>query len=144
MFAMSAHSKQMFQMLALVLCVFAFVGMIMISSTTVAFCAEPDVAGTINNAFSQITMQIFNIIKAVIVPCCIVALGFAGFQFLVGGNQGAEKARKVVIAVACAIGFVLFAPLVVQAVTKILASGSGTHTDSKSDWDKFNPLLPTA
>ena len=138
MFAMSTRSKQMFQLLTLALCVFAFVGMIMVGSTTVAFCAGSGVSTTINNAFSRITEEIYNIMKAVIVPCCIVALAFAGFQFLIGGNQGAEKARKVIIAVACALGFIIFAPIVVKSITAIVQSGNDSASD---DWNSFNPLM---
>jgi uncharacterized protein YggT (Ycf19 family) len=133
---MSTRSKKMFQMLTLALCVFAFVGVIMVGSTTVAFC-DTGVSSTIKSAVSGITEEIYNIMKAIIVPFCIVALAFAGFQFLIGGNQGAEKARKVIIAVACALGFIIFAPIVVKAITTIVQSGNANATD---DWNSFNPL----
>ena len=132
--------KQMFQVIAMTLCIFAFVGMVMLTTTTAAFCDDAkDVANTITNAFSKITENVYGIMKAVIVPCCIVALAFAGFQFLIGGQQGAEKARKVIIAVACALAFIIFAPIVVKAITSIVKSGNGQDGAS---WDDFNPLKP--
>ena len=138
MLTINSRSKQL---LTLALCCVLFVSVFMLASTNVAFCATTaktttsGVATGIENAFSQITEQIYNIMKAVIVPCCIVALAFAGFQFLMGGNQGAEKARKVVIGCACAIGFVVFAPMVVKAVAGIIKAGN-----DDSGWDDYNPL----
>lgn len=132
-------NKQLFQLLTLCLCVFAFVGMIMFTNATVAFCEDPevpdsDIATTIQGAFSGLTKQIYDIMRAVVIPCCIVALAFAGFQFLVGGNQGAEKARKAVIAVLLTICFVVFAPLVLNTI------GNMVKNNGTGEWDKYNPL----
>lgn len=133
----STHSnKQYRQILSLVLCCVMFVGVFMLATTATAHCATTSAISTgIENAFSKITEQAYNIMKAIIVPCCIVALAYAGFQFLIGGTQGAEKARKVVIGCACAIGFVIFAPLVVSSITSIIQSGQ-----SEKGWSDYNPL----
>ena len=101
--------KHIFQMVALLLCVVAFVGVIMVGSTTVAYCAGEnqetigEAATNIQEAFSKMTKKIYDVMRAVIIPCCIVALGLAGFQFLFGGTKGAEKARTVVIGVIAAV-----------------------------------------
>lgn len=131
MFTMNSRSKQL---LTMALCCVLFVSVFMLSTTAVAFCA--DVSTGIENAFYKVTEEVYNIMKTVIVPCCIVALAFAGFQFLMGGNQGAEKARKVVIGCACAIGFVVFAPMVVKLVAGII----GNSNDSEKKWEDYNPL----
>lgn len=133
--------KQLFQLLALALCIFTFVGMFMVGTATTAYCADPeeedvgDVADTIQSAFSQMTKKIYDVMRAIIVPCCIVALAFAGFQFLVGGSQGAEKARKVVTGAILAVCFVVFAPLVMNTV------GGMVTENGTGDWDDYNPLL---
>ena len=124
--------KSMFQMAALTLCIFAFVGIVMMGSATTAFCA--DTSASITDAVNNITNNIYKIARAVVVPISIVALAFAGFQFLIGGNQGAEKARKVVIGCVCAIGFVVFAPMVVKTVAGYV-SGEGTNNIKD-----YNPL----
>lgn len=135
MFTNATSHKQMTQIITIALCVFLFVGMFMLATTTSAFCTEnPDVGNDIQNAVSQVTEKIYDIMRAVIVPCCIVALGFAGFQFIFGGNQGAEKARKVVFASGAAIGFVVFAPMVVNTIAGMVEN-SGTD-----NWDNYNPL----
>lgn len=127
------HSrKQMFQLVALFLCVVSLVGVIMIGTATTAYCA--DAATNIQEAFSNMTKKIYDIMRAVIIPCCIVALGFAGFQFIVGGNQGAEKARKVVIGVVCAVFFVVFAPVVMSTI------GGFVTTEGSGTWSDYNPL----
>lgn len=124
--------KHLFQVLSLTLCVFAFVGMLMIGTATTAFCE--DNLESIENAFSSVTEQGYKIMRAVVVPCCIVALAFAGFHFLVGGSQGGEKARKTVIGVCLAMFFVVFAPMAVNTVANMVAQ------NGNSGWDNYNPL----
>ena len=134
MFTNATSHKQMTQIITIALCVFLFVGMFMLATTTSAVCGDEDLSNTIQGAVSGVTEKIYDIMRAVIVPCCIVALGFAGFQFIFGGNQGAEKARKVVFASGAAIGFVVFAPLVVNTIAGMVKN-SGTD-----DWGNYNPL----
>lgn len=134
MFTNATSHKQMTQIITIALCVFLFVGMFMLATTTSAFCGDEDLGNTIQGAVSGVTEKIYDIMRAVIVPCCIVAFGFAGFQFIFGGNQGAEKARKVVFASGAAIGFVVFAPLVVNTIAGMVEN-SGTN-----DWGSYNPL----
>lgn len=135
MFTNATSHKQMTQIITIALCVFLFVGMFMLATTTSAFCAEnPDVGNDIQNAVSQVTEKIYSIMRSVIVPCCIVALGFAGFQFIFGGSQGAEKARKVVFASGAAIGFVVFAPMVVKTIAKMVSN------NGNSAWNEYNVL----
>ena len=137
MFTNATSHKQMTQIITIALCVFLFVGMFMLATTTSAFCTSGNtgnVGNDIKTAVSQVTEKIYDIMRAVIVPCCIVALGFAGFQFIFGGSQGAEKARKVVFASGAAIGFVVFAPMVVNTIAGMVKN-SGTD-----NWDTYNPL----
>ena len=134
MFTNATSHKQMTQIITIALCVFLFVGMFMLATTTSAFCDEAQLGDTIQSAVSGVTDEIYNIMRAVIVPCCIVALGFAGFQFIFGGNQGAEKARKVVFASGAAIAFVVFAPLAVNTIATMVKNAGNDKIDN------YNPL----
>lgn len=125
------HRNSMFRMFALALCVFAFVGMVMVGTSTTAFCAGAD---SITTAANNLATKAYTIARSVIVPIAICALAFAGFQFLIGGTQGSEKARKVVIGCVCAIAFVVFAPMVVQTV------GGFVKDEGKGDLSGYNDL----
>lgn len=131
MFANSSR-KSLYQMIALTLCVFAFVGVVMMGSAATAFCAS----STILDAVNTVTDEIYTIARSIVVPICIVALAIAGFQFLIGGNQGAEKARKVVIGCVGAICFVVFAPMIVKTIANAVS------TEGSGGVDKYNPLKP--
>ena len=154
--------KRFMQAVALIMCVFTFVFVAMAGNATTAYCDMSNWGGNnsattptsgdtstalgntssssgtastgITNAVNSITNQVYKIVRSVVVPFCIVALAFAGFQFLIGGNQGAEKARKVVIGCICAIGFVVFAPMVVQVVSGLVAS------EGSNDMEDYNSL----
>lgn len=132
MFTNATSHKQMTQIITIALCVFLFVGMFMLATTTSAFC--DDIANDIPSAITSVTDKAYTIMRSIVVPICIVALVMAGFQFLIGGNQGAEKARKVVIGVCAALCFVVFAPVAVQSVASLLKD-NGTGGLSK-----YNPL----
>lgn len=109
--------------------------MFMAATAAVAFCADGNGFGTaIQDAVSSMTEDIYGVMRAIIIPCCILALGLAGFQFLVGGAQGAEKARKICMGVIGAVAFVVFAPTIGAAIgTWVKNEGTGT-------WDNYNPL----
>ncbi len=131
-----SNRKTLSRMLVYMLCLTLCVSMVMVGSMSVAFCTD-DVAGAgdaIQGAVSGMTEQIYSVMRAIIIPMCIIALAFAGFQFLVGGTQGAEKARKAVIGVVLAIAFIVFAPLFGKAI------GSWVKDEGTGDWDGYNPL----
>lgn len=134
MFTTNHSQKNLFCMLTLMLCVFALVAMFVFTTSTTAYCADEDVGDTIQTAFSALTGKIYNIMRSIIIPCCIIALGFAGFQFIAGGSKGPENARKVVISVLCAVCFVVMAPLAAKTIAG-LVKDNGTD-----DWDNYNPL----
>lgn len=124
--------KQITQIMSMALCVFVFVGFILVGTANVAHCASA--ADTIKGIVNNLAGQGYAILRAIIIPCCIVALAAAGFQFIAGGNQGSEKARKTVIAVGCAVAFVVFAPVVVNLIgTAVKDQGSGNINN-------YNPL----
>lgn len=124
--------KTMTQIMALTLCVFAFVGVVLMGTAATAFCADD--LSSISDAVSNLTNQAYELMRNIIVPCCIVALTYAGFQFLFGGNQGSEKARKVVIGCILALCFVVFAPMIVSTVASMVKS------EGTKNWGSYNPL----
>lgn len=144
---MKTAYSSLFCILALMLCCVMFVGTIMVTSPVVALCADDESGtpadsstgsdedlGDITGAFALVAGKIYTIMRAIIIPFCICALAFGGFQFLVGGSQGAEKARKVVIGVALAVCFVVFAPVVVNTLGKEISD------QGNQGLDKYNPL----
>lgn len=133
MFTNTTSHKQMTQIITIALCVFLFVGMFMLATTTSAFCAD-DINKDIPATITDIANNAYKIMRSIVVPICIVALVMAGFQFLIGGNQGAEKARKVVIGVISALCFVVFAPVAVNSVAKLL------QNNGNSGLSNYNPL----
>lgn len=135
MFTTTYSKSAMTRILAMFLCVFMLAGFVMMASTTTAYCGDDDALETdIPNAVTSVMDKIYRIARSVIVPICIVALCFAGFQFILGGNQGAEKARKIALGCAGAVGIVVFAPLIVKSIANVVSSYGG------SDLDSYNPL----
>lgn len=142
---MKTAYSSLFCILALMLCCVMFVGTVMVTSPVVALCADESETpsteqtgnedlGDITGAFSLVAGKVYTIMRAIIIPFCICALAFGGFQFLVGGSQGAEKARKVVIGVALAVCFVVFAPVVVNTLGKEISD------QGNQGLDQYNPL----
>ena len=129
---MTTTRKNISQIISLALCVFVFVGFVLVGTANVAYCASA--AETIKGIVNSLTSDGYNILRAIVVPVCIVALAAAGFQFIIGGTQGSEKARKTVIAVGCAIAFVVFAPVVVQLI------GNAVKDQGNDDIGNYNPL----
>lgn len=137
MFMTESNRKFLYQAAALTLCIVLLVGIFMLGSTTVAFCAD-DAGETIQSAVSEVTKKIYSVMRVIVVPLAIVAVGFAAFQFFFGGNQGPEKAKKAIIAAGAGIGIVVFAPVIINTIASAV-SGSG----STDKWDDYNPLNPT-
>lgn len=124
--------------LFLILCCVLFVAVVMLGTSGVAYCDEDDPgseAGTaISTSVSAMATQIYKTMRAIITPLVIVAFAFAGFQFLLGGKNGTEKARNTLFGAAFGLAIVIFAPLFGQAIATWFA-GSGT-----GDLTEYNPL----
>lgn len=120
-------------MLCCVMCCSAFV----MSNIHVAFCetdAEVDAAESIGAAVDDVTDNIYQTMREVVIPICIVVIAAAGFYFVFGGNQGTEKARKVIIGAAVFLILVVFAPVIGKSLGEMFSSqGSG-------EWSSYNPL----
>lgn len=138
----SAISMQ--SIVSMMLCCLLVLSCFMFLSTETAFCTgadanagggTSDAASNIQNAVTDGTNQIFQVMRAIVTPICIVLIGFSGFQFLLGGQQGTEKARKTLVAAGLGIAVVLLAPLFGQAIATWFAdSASG-------DLSQYNPII---
>lgn len=126
----------------MVLCCVILIAVAMVGNSQVAYCtaaADPatgssDPASAIQTGITQMATQIYTTMRAIITPLTIIAFAFAGFQFLTGGNQGTEKAKKTLMAGGVGLALVIFAPLFGQAIATWFA-GSGT-----GDLGQYNPL----
>lgn len=134
---MTLHTSRpnMHRCFAMLLCFMMVASMFICANVDVAMCTTKNTAGSaIQNAVSDMSNQIYTVMRAIVIPLVICGLCIAGFQFLIGGNQGSEKARKIVIGCLFAVAFVAFAPLFGQAIgTWVASSGTG-------DLSKYNPL----
>lgn len=93
-----------------------------------------DPAENIQNAVIDAVNNIYRVMQVVATPLCIVFYGYAGLQFFFGGNQGTEKARKVIINTSLGVAFILLAPLFAQAFATWFMG------DGEIDVNDFNPL----
>ncbi len=123
---------------ALLCCMMLICFLSLAANPAIAFCTEGegnvDAGAAISQAINQVAAKIYTTMRQIITPAVIVAFAFAGFQFILGGSQGPEKARKYIIGGLVAMVLVIFAPLFGQAVALWFAAFGG------GDLSQFNPL----
>lgn len=103
----------------------------------IGYCSSTqDPAENIQNAVISAVNNIYRVMQIIATPLCIVFYGYAGLQFFFGGNQGTEKARKVIINTSLGVAFILLAPLLAQAFATWFMG------DGLTDVNNFNPLKP--
>lgn len=126
------------QMLCMVMCCVLILSVFMLGTASVAMCtgsnATTSAATAIEDGINEMANQIYKTMRSIITPITIIGFAWAGFQFLLGGAQGTEKARKILMGSAIGLALVVFAPLFGQAVATWFAS-SGT-----GDLSDYNPL----
>lgn len=122
------------------LCVMFLFCAMMVLTPQIAYCEDGEGENT-SNASNQIASAvettanwIYKTMRAIITPISICAFGFAGFQFILGGASGAEKARKAIIGAVVSLCLVIFAPLFGQAIATSFSGFGG------GDLSSFNPL----
>lgn len=118
------------------LCVMFLFCAMMVLTPQIAYCEENTSAATnqIASAVETTANWIYKTMRAIITPISICAFGFAGFQFILGGASGAEKARKAIIGAVVSLCLVIFAPLFGQAIATSFSGFGG------GDLSSFNPL----
>lgn len=127
------HAKQT---LCMVMCCVLIMSVFLLGTASVSLCtgAASDAASAIQTGINQMATEIYKLMRGIITPLTICGFAWAGFSFLLGGSQGTEKARKILIGSAVGLALVAFAPVFGQAVATWF---SGT---SSGDLSTFNPL----
>ncbi|HIT33423.1 MAG TPA: hypothetical protein IAC31_02175 [Candidatus Faecousia intestinigallinarum] len=120
------------------ICALLLIFAILAGNTSVVFCVEGDAIGqagdAIVNAVSYGSYQVYLVMRAVVIPLCIVVLAWAGLLFLGGGNNGPVAAKKMFLACFAAVVFVTCAPMLGDALGSVFADfGNG-------DFSNYNPL----
>lgn len=135
------------RVLALVMCLMMAMSAMMLGTSTVAYCADettvatnpasPSTQAAANNiatSVEQMAGMIYTTMRAIATPITIIVFTYAGFQFLVGGASGTEKARKACFAGIFGLALVAFAPVLGQAVASWLVNSFD------GDLGSYNPL----
>ena len=137
--------RQMRSVISLMMCCVLMMSMFLFLNVDTAYCrgttggttgnAGTTAAGdNIQNAVNDGAQEVIRVMRAIVTPICIILIAFAGFQFLIGGQQGTEKARKTLMAAALGIAVVLLAPLFGQALATWFANASSGNLSD------YNPL----
>ena len=120
-------------MLAIFFLLIVFSGICLLCTTATAYCSGLDGIDTkFETAVTKIANQIYIIARSIVCPLCIIALCIAGFQFIIGGNRGAEKARMIVMACVAAIVIVALSPAIISAIAAAVKSSSGSENNPLS------------
>jgi amino acid transporter len=136
------------RVLALVMCLMMAMSTMMLGTTTVAYCADENspattgpaspstqaAANSIASSVEQMAGMIYTTMRAIATPITIIVFTYAGFQFLVGGASGTEKARKACFAGIFGLALVAFAPVLGQAVASWLVNSFDGNLGN------YNPL----
>jgi predicted cobalt transporter CbtA len=139
------------RVLALVMCLMMAMSTMMLGTSTVAYCADENTnkntneniavtpsteaaANTIADSVEEMAGWVYVSMRAIATPITIIVFAYAGFQFLVGGASGTEKARKAVFAGIGGLALVAFAPVLGNAVAGWLVNSFD------GDLGNYNPL----
>ena len=131
------------RVLALVMCLMMAMSTMMLGTSTVAYCADENIAvtpstetaaNTIADSVEEMAGWVYVSMRAIATPITIIVFAYAGFQFLVGGASGTEKARKAVFAGIGGLALVAFAPVLGNAVAGWLVNSFD------GDLGNYNPL----
>lgn len=136
--------KEFFRVFTLALCCIFICAFVLLDSADIAYCEETtpeeessattDAGTAIEGAVNEMTDRIYTTMRSIIMPCTAIGFAAAGFMFLLGGSQGTEKARRVIVACIAGLVLVIFAPLFAQAIATWFASNGG------GDLSSYNPL----
>lgn len=128
--------SNMIRTLCLFICCAMVLTFALVCNTEVAYCTSTgtDVGLALEEAITNIANEIYKAMRGIITPFVVIAFAAAGFQFLLGGNQGTEKAKKYIFGGAIGLVFVVFAPVFAQQLALWFASYGA------SDLSSYNPL----
>ena len=133
----STNKKRNLNAILSVICCVLCLSIFMLGTATVAYCDDvtDEAAAAISTAITEMSTKIYQTMRSIITPLTIIAFAFAGFQFLLGGAQGTEKARKTAIGAGIGLAVVIFAPVFGQAVATWFSS------NGQGDLSGYNPLV---
>lgn len=121
------------QILAFMFALFVFLSICLLCTTATAYCVTLDDIDTkFETAVTKIANEIYIIARSIVCPLCIVALCIAAFQFIAGGNRGADKARSIVVACLIAIIIVALSPTIISTIATLVNNKSGSDSNPLS------------
>lgn len=135
----SFNAKEAARILSMVLCLCLCLCFVMISTMDVAFCENSGAdlsegIGQLETIVNVTASEIYNVMRAIVIPIVICFIAYAGLLFLVGGSKGTESARKILISCVAAVIFVVFAPIIGQYI------GNQFKDYGNGDFSQYNPL----
>ena len=123
-------NKRIFALcLCFCLCMFAA------TNINVAFCTA-GAMDAIKNAVYQGAGHIYSLMRVVVIPLVVVAVAWAGLQFLFFGSRGTENGKKILMGCAAAVVVVVCAPIIGNLL------GSWFANIGTGDLSGYNPLDP--
>lgn len=96
----------------------------MVAFGCTAFAAN-DIAGKIASGLSEV----FDIIQSIAIPIGIIALGFAGYQFIFGGQKGMEAGKKTLIYIVIGFAVIFLAPVAAEQIAGWFAGSNSFSWD---------------
>ena len=135
-------NASMVRSLCMVLCFVLVLSFAMVSTAQIGYCTEPTEAPSTNPEGIEalgaigttVASAIYQLIRSIITPCVCLAFAAAGLMFLFGGNQGTEKAKKIMLGACAGMILVVFAPVIGQFL------GEQFQDQGSGDLSKYNPL----
>ncbi|MBQ7025421.1 MAG: hypothetical protein IJN31_02325 [Peptococcaceae bacterium] len=126
--------------ISIMLCCIMCMSLFMLAGTNVAYCegtaTEPkDAIDSIVDAFGSFTTKLYTLMRQIAAPISALCFGFAGVMFIIGGKNGPEKARVLIIGGIVGVVLIIAAPLIAREV-----AGMGVGIGA-GDLNNYNPLL---
>lgn len=130
------EQKKLFaiRMLAFLLAVAMFLPLPLIGGMTAAYCSEAEGAEAIGDLVETVAEKIYTLFRQIVTPIVICMFAYAGFQFLLGGNRGTEKARSILFGACIGLILVAFAPIIGKEFAKWFVNYGG------GSFSGYNPL----
>ena len=88
--------------------------LIFVTFAAMSLMAYADPASDIVDGVSGGMESVWGVLRALSVPCGIVAFAVAGFRAFTGGEQGMRDAKKIALIAIAGLAFILFAPVVIH------------------------------
>lgn len=100
------------------------------SAMTAAWCALVTScpafanASAISSGIQKGTGEVWNILKAIVLPIAAIMLAVCGVKLIWGGQRAAEEAKGLIVKIIVGVGLVMIAPSLVAATKDWFGSAS--------------------